>query len=250
MLLRFGSRVCLRLQSKSSSPPLWLSTNAAARAVLAAVGLLTAGHNSLVSRIRPDRKGAIARATSATLGLLFVLLAAGFRDVVLLLALGHASLRMIQILRAPNAIADSAALRAALGYSPWPILVPDWLYKFAWSLYRIDTDFHLLSLLQRLSGLLQISKPLALSRLQQWVVTAAGVVIAGAPFTPLSHALEEAIVELLHSAPWAAGGLMAAHFAVSVMVVRFLFVSVLTSQRFRRVFSAITEGAATATKRK
>lgn len=143
---------------------------------------------------------------------------------------------MVQILRAPNAIADAVSLRSALGYAPWPRLVPDWLYKVAWTLYRVDTDFHLLSLLQRLSGLLHISKPLALSRVQQWALTVIGVVVAGAPFTPLAHGLDEAIVHLLHSSPWAAAGLMLSHFAVSVMTVRFIFVSVLTSQRFRRTF--------------
>lgn len=209
---------------------------AEARFALAAVGLLTAAHNSLVARIRPDRKGAIARATSATLGVLFVLLAAGFRDAVLVLALGHAALRMVQILRAPNAIADAVSLRSALGYAPWPRLVPDWLYKISWALYRVDTDFHLISLLQRISGLLHISKPLTLSRAQQWALTAVGVVVAGAPFTPLAHGLDEAIVHLLHTAPLAAAGLMVSHFAVSVMTIRFIFVSVLTSQRFRRTF--------------
>ena len=211
--------------------PLWYPLDAA-RIALASVGLLTAVHNTLVARIRPDRKGSIARATSSTLGMLFVLLSLGFRDTVLMLALGHAALRMIQILRAPNIIADSLALRTALGYAPWPRLVPDVLYRAAWALYRIDTDFHLISLLQSISGRLHIAKPWSLSRVQQWVLTCVGVVIAGLPFTPLSHALEETLLELLHTNPWLAGGIMMTHFAVSVITIRMIFVSVLSSSRF------------------
>jgi hypothetical protein len=62
------------------------------------------------------------------------------------------------------------------------------------------------------------------------------VVAAGLPFTPVAHALEHEVTELLHSSPVLAGGLMFAHFAVSVLVIRFLFVSVLSTQRFRRRF--------------
>ena len=211
--------------------PMWYHIDAA-RIALCSIGLLTATHNSLVSRIRPDRKGSIARATSATLGLLFVLLSFGFREATLILALGHAALRMVQILRAPGAIADSVALRSALGYAPWPRTVPDWLYRTAWSLYRVDTDFHLISLLQQLSGQLHIAKPGNFSRAQQWTLTAIGIVIAGAPFTPFSYGLEEVLVELLHDAPLLAGALMVAHFTLSVFVIRYLFVGVLSSRRF------------------
>lgn len=204
-----------------------------ARAALAGVGLFTAAYNALVARIRPDRKGSVARATSATLGLLFTLLAAGFRDTALVLALGHAALRMVQILRAPGVIGDSTALRAALGFAPWPRVVPDWLYRAAWACYRVDTDVHFLGLVRRVMGRLHIAKPWDLSRPQQWAATAVGVVLAGLPYTPVAHGLEEAILELLPTQPALAGGLMAAHFVVSVLLVRTLLVSVLTQRRFR-----------------
>jgi hypothetical protein len=204
-----------------------------ARAALAGMGLFTAAYNALVARIRPDRKGSVARATSATLGLLFTLLAAGFRDTALVLALGHAALRMVQILRAPGVIGDSTALRAALGFAPWPRVVPDWLYRAAWACYRVDTDYHFLGLVRRVMGRLHIAKPWDLSRAQQWAVTAAGVVLAGLPYTPVSHGLEHAILELLPEQPALAGALMAGHFVVSVLVVRTLLVSVLTPRRFR-----------------
>ena len=91
--------------------------------------------------------GALAYATAATLGVLLMMLAAGWREAALLLAAGHAAFRVNQVLRAPNAMADAARLRAALGRAPWPRRVPTPLYRAAWALRRVDADFHLLNVL-------------------------------------------------------------------------------------------------------
>jgi hypothetical protein len=96
-------------------------------------------HSTLVSKVRSNRKGAVASATSATLGMIFILLAAGYPRAALV---GHAAFRMFQILCASNVILDSQGLRSALGFSPWPRIVPDLLYRIAWALRRFD--FHVI----------------------------------------------------------------------------------------------------------
>jgi len=219
----------------TSTLPLWFGFDWA-RLLLATTGLATAIYGTLVSKIRSDRKGAVANATSATLGLIFIILAAGFPNLALTMSLGHAAFRMIQILRAPNVISDAQNLRSALGFAPWPTVVPDWKYRFAWALRRYDTDFHLIHTLHRISRRLLTVWPKSrkLTKLQQWFVLSVGVVIAGAPFTPVSHYLDEVLMELVVSHPFLSALIMAGHFGVAVVVIRFLFVNVLHSRRFHK----------------
>jgi NADH:ubiquinone oxidoreductase subunit 5 (subunit L)/multisubunit Na+/H+ antiporter MnhA subunit len=90
--------------------------------MLGSVGALSAVHGTLVSKTRSERKGALANATSATVGLIFVTLACGYPDLALLMSFGHSAFRMRQIMRAPNTIADANNL-------PWPRSMPTWLYR-------------------------------------------------------------------------------------------------------------------------
>jgi len=219
----------------ASTMPLWYPFEAA-RLALGSIGMFTAVYSSMVAKIRSDRKGSIARATSATLGLIFVTLALGHPNVALLMSLGHASFRMIQIMRAPNIIADTQVLRAALGRMPWPKLVPDWLYHLTWSLRRIDTDFHLLSMLHWISKPLDMSKKWKPTKAQQWLATSVSVVLAGLPFTPVSHHLDAWLMELLPTNPYLAGAVMFGHFTFSVVLIRFLLLNVLNTHRFRPWF--------------
>ncbi len=125
----------------SSTMPLWMEFDWARYAV-AGVGLSTALFSSLVARILPDRKvwstkkkefvskktlslqGAIANATSGTIGLIYVILSLGYDHVALLLSFGHASFRIAQILRSPNVISDSQNMRAGLaGEIPFPKVI-------------------------------------------------------------------------------------------------------------------------------
>jgi hypothetical protein len=66
----------------TSTMPIWFVWDWA-RVAVAGVGLLTAVYASLIGRIRADRKGALANATSSTLGLIFVTLALGYADLAL-----------------------------------------------------------------------------------------------------------------------------------------------------------------------
>ena len=215
----------------TSTMPIWFCYDWA-RITLASVGIYTALYGSIVSKIRADRKGSLARATSATIGLIFVILAMGHPDIALLLSLGHAAFRIIQILRSPNIIAETQNLRSSLGRMPWPKYVPDWLYKLCWRFRRIDTDFHLLNVLHWMSRRLHAPKPPVLNKFTQWLVTGTCVVLAGAPFTPLSHYMENLLMDLLQTQPALAGLIMVVHFGISVMLIRYLLVSVLHRRRF------------------
>jgi uncharacterized protein YbcC (UPF0753/DUF2309 family) len=216
----------------SSTMPLWYELEWA-RAALGGIGLFTAGYAGLVSKTRADRKGAIAYATSATLGLIYLTLALGHPHLALAMSLGHSSFRMLQTLRAPNMIADSQALRNALGKAPWPKIVPDWLFRQSWRLRRLDTDVHLLNVLNWMTRRVSLSKTWKPSKAQQLLLTGAGVTLAGAPFTPVAEGLDAVLMSLLHTNPVLAGALMVGHFGLSAMLVRFLFVNVLSKNRFK-----------------
>lgn len=203
-----------------------------ARLAVAGIGLYTALYSTLVAKIRADRKGALAHATAGTLGLIYVTLAMGHTDLALALSLGHASFRMIQVLRAPNVIADHQALRSLLQRSVSMKPVPDPLYYFAWRLRRFDTDFHLFNMLDWISKPLNFIKAPQLSKMQQWGITAAGAVLAGMPFTGLTEMMDHWLMDLLLEHPIQAVSFMILHFTVSVLIMRFLFVVVLNSKRF------------------
>lgn len=138
----------------SGTMPLWFGFEWA-RIVLASVGALTTGVSSLQAHIRADRKGAIAHATSATLGLVYVTLAAGYAELALLMSLAHAAFRIVQTLRSPNVMADTHRLRAALADEPhlmtWHRVVPRRLYRVAWAASRVFGDINFVDGAKRLT---------------------------------------------------------------------------------------------------
>jgi uncharacterized membrane protein len=91
--------------------------------------------------------------------------------------------------------------------------------------------------LDMLASNVERRKPLPLSKWQQWLFTSVGVVLAGLPFTPLAHAKEELLIHLLNAAPELAVMAECAMLVVSVMLIRFLFVNVLSSRRFHKPMS-------------
>ena len=204
-----------------------------ARITLGSVGLFTAGYASLIAKIRADRKGSIAYATSATIGLIYTMLAMGYPGLALAASFGHASFRMIQTLRAPSMMADTAFLRKALGKAPWPRVVPPALFRAAWRLRRLDSDFHLINIMHRASRYLKLPSTWRPSKGTQIALTTTGVVIAGAPFTPISQVLDEVLMDLIPHHPVLAGAIMATHFTLSVLTVRFIFLNVLRKSRFK-----------------
>lgn len=98
--------------------------------VLVAVGLATALHATLVGRVQSDLKCMLAYASMAQAGLILAEIGLGLRVIPLVHVVSHATLRSLQILRAPSALRDRHELSAALGgHRPhgtgeWPSWLP------------------------------------------------------------------------------------------------------------------------------
>ena len=117
------------------------------RVCLALVGALTALVSGLVANVRADRKGALAHATSGTVGLLYVILALGYTDAALVLAMAHAVLRTFQILRAHNSMLEAHQMKGDLGAGKQKMVqgmrVSSAFYSLAWRCNRFSADMRL-----------------------------------------------------------------------------------------------------------
>lgn len=222
--------------------PLWYPIEAA-RYAIGGLGLITAIYGTLTSKIRADRKGAVANMTAATLGVLYIVLALGYPGLALFLSFGHAAFRMTQIVRAPNIINDSQNLKSALGFLPWPVKVPDMLYAVSWYLRRFKSDTNLTYLLHFLSRPLNKDFNWNFSKWQQWAITTVVVILAGFPYTPVMSWFEHLVLELIATHPWMAAGLMFGHFVFSVVLFRFLLMHVLNANRFATKFKNLNRHA-------
>lgn len=95
------------------SAPLIEASHAAA-VLLAGLGSLTALWATIAGRTRSDVKSSLAYATVTQVGLMIVGVALRLYNVVLVYMVAHACLRTLQLLRAPSALHDAEAIRAAL----------------------------------------------------------------------------------------------------------------------------------------
>lgn len=221
----------------ANTMPFWYQYDCL-RGILAVGGLGTMAIAGLVSQIRSDRKGAVAYATSATLGGIYAVLAAGFDNVALTMCFGHAAHRMIQIFRASNIIADKEAFTAAyaaagMDHVPlWPSKPSYFMYRLAWRFRRLDTDLNLLEWFDAFSK--EAREHLKLTRAQQWTATAGIGVLVGAPWTPYYDAYEHTFEALCREDVRLAAGLGATQFCVSVVLMRFLLARVQDPSRFVR----------------
>ncbi|PTL76029.1 NADH-quinone oxidoreductase subunit L [Vitiosangium sp. GDMCC 1.1324] len=85
-----------------------------ARAALVIVGLLTAVHATLVWRVQTDVKSSLAYGVLTQVGLMFAEVGLGLYRLALVHLVAHACLRCLQLLRAPSALREVQARRAAL----------------------------------------------------------------------------------------------------------------------------------------
>lgn len=128
-----GAYLLLRVHPMLDSAPL-------ARAAIVLCGLTTAVHGTLVARVQTDVKSQLAYATTTQVGVIFAEIGLGLPKLALVHLVGHAMLRTLQMLRAPNAILDAALLRAAQArQAPEPT-------RPAGAPVRIATFFYMLSL--------------------------------------------------------------------------------------------------------
>ncbi len=120
----------------------WLS------GTVVALGLITAVYASMTGRMQTDIKTSLAYASLTQVGIIVAEIGFGLRYIALVHILGHAMLRTLQLLRAPNLLQDYRVLQNALdGHLPRSIpfasrFIPDRLsrlfYVMAWERWQLD----------------------------------------------------------------------------------------------------------------
>ncbi|GAA4454692.1 proton-conducting transporter membrane subunit [Novipirellula rosea] len=104
------------------------------------LGAVSAVCGALMSRVQSDIKVSLAYASLTQVGIIVMEIGLGFRYLALIHIIGHASLRTMQLLRAPTLLRDYNELENALGariterQSGWtrrlPPSVHRWAYRF------------------------------------------------------------------------------------------------------------------------
>lgn len=117
-------------------------------AAVVALGLFTAVYAAVTVRVQTDVKTALAFASLTQVGLIVAEIGLGLRYFALVHILGHACLRTLQLLRAPNLLHDYHTLENAIGAhlnhepSRWSRAIPRpvriWLYRFAHQRGHLD----------------------------------------------------------------------------------------------------------------
>jgi NADH-quinone oxidoreductase subunit L len=88
--------------------------------IVIALGGITAGYAALVGRVQTDVKSALAFASMMQVSIIVVEIGFGLRYIALIHIIGHASLRSLQLLRAPSLLRDHRRLEDNLGHSLSP----------------------------------------------------------------------------------------------------------------------------------
>jgi NAD(P)H-quinone oxidoreductase subunit 5 len=107
------------------------------------LGLLSAAYGALLARVQPDVKSALAYASLTQVGIITAEIGLGLRYLALVHILGHACLRTLQLVRAPNWLHDRHSLENAVGgHLPsapgrWQTLLPR---RAQLALYRLALD--------------------------------------------------------------------------------------------------------------
>lgn len=130
-----------------------LERSPVACAALVAVGALTAIYGTMTWRVQTDVKSALAFATMTQIGVMFVEIGLGLFELAAVHLAAHASLRALQMLRAPSALRDADLVRTVLAAdpvahvpAPWRRLSP----RVHARVYRLALErFHLDALLVR-----------------------------------------------------------------------------------------------------
>ncbi|WP_164104176.1 proton-conducting transporter transmembrane domain-containing protein [Candidatus Laterigemmans baculatus] len=101
------------------------------RAAVVVVGLVTAISATSMARVQSDVKGSLAYASLTQVGIIIVEIGLGLRYLALVHIIGHASLRTLQLLRAPSLLRDYHAMENAIGSrlprrsSGWSRMLPE-----------------------------------------------------------------------------------------------------------------------------
>jgi len=106
--VHLGAYLLLRV-----SPILELS--AILSAAVVGIGLITAAYGALAARVQADIKTALVYASLTQVGLIVAEIGLGFRYLALVHIIGHASLRTLQLVRAPTLLHDYHTIENAIG---------------------------------------------------------------------------------------------------------------------------------------
>ncbi|MCC7337225.1 MAG: oxidoreductase [Pirellulaceae bacterium] len=119
------------------------------RLLVIAVGVASALFGAMMSRVQTDVKTSLAYASLTQVGIIVVEIGCGLRYLALIHIIGHASLRTMQLLRAPTLLKDYHNLENAIGarlsrnHAPWTNLIPaslrQWCYRFGYERGFLDT---------------------------------------------------------------------------------------------------------------
>ena len=116
---------------------------------IVALGGITAVYAGLVGRVQTDVKSALAFASLLQVSIIVMEIGFGLRYLALVHIIGHASMRSLQMLRAPSLLRDCRRLEDNIGYSgllreasrpnvaPTPFRI--WLYRFAMDRGYLDS---------------------------------------------------------------------------------------------------------------
>jgi NAD(P)H-quinone oxidoreductase subunit 5 len=109
--------------------------------MIISIGAITAIYATLTGRVQTDVKSALAYASLLQVSIIVVEIGFGLRYIPLIHIIGHASMRSLQLLRAPSLLRDYRKLEDDLGYSIKPVsntrssVIPTafrlWSYRFA-----------------------------------------------------------------------------------------------------------------------
>ena len=152
-----GAYLLLRLQPMLAASPV-------ASGWVIGIGALTAVHGTIAGRASADAKTSLAYASLAQVGVIFIEIGLGWKNVAIAHVLGHATVRTLQFLRAPSMLHDYHQMHSAMGREvaagnqiedllPEPVRL--WMYRWALDRGHLDTilDRFVLEPLIRLSRL-------------------------------------------------------------------------------------------------
>jgi len=119
-----------------------------------AIGLLTAMSAAASARVQTDIKTSLAYASLTQVGIIVAEIGLGLRVLPLVHIIGHASLRTLQLLRAPSLLRDYHTLENAIGghlphHETWgsgmvPRAWKTWSYRLAIERFYFDAWLDLL----------------------------------------------------------------------------------------------------------
>lgn len=131
--VHLGAYLLLRLS------PL-LEASLALQVMVLSLGVISAIGGALMSRVQTDVKTSLAYASLTQVGIIVVEIGLGLRYLALIHIMGHATLRTMQLLRAPTLLRDYNDLENKIGsrlqQQPWsgvgwlPKPVQRWCYRF------------------------------------------------------------------------------------------------------------------------